>query len=365
MNKTPPVLFSPIHFRSLKMRNRIMVSPMCQYSSLDGCVSDWHRAHLGQFVLGGAGFLMIEMTNVEPIGRISPYCVGLYDDSTERALTDLLKFCASIGDVPVGVQLAHAGRKASTEPPWKGRGPVPISQGGWQPVAPSAIPVSENDLMPQALNTGQVRCLVDKFAQSAERAQRIGFQAIELHAAHGYLLHQFLSPLTNNRDDQYGGTIQNRMRFPLEVFEAVREAFDQGLPVGVRVSAVDWAEGGLTIDDTVEFARQLKALGCDWVDVSSGGLVPTQRVATGPGYQVEFAKQVRDRADIPTIAVGMITDPIHAEEIIGSGSADVVALARGMLYNPRWVWHAADELDHEVSYPDQYSRCRLSARNTQ
>ncbi len=363
MDNGTPALFRPIQFRQLTMPNRVMVSPMCQYSSTDGCVSDWHRAHLGQFALGGAGLLVIEMTNVEPIGRISPFCVGLYSDDCENALTELRRFCSRIGPVPIGIQLAHAGRKASTAPPWQGRHPVMQSDGGWQPVAPSAIPYSKDSLTPRELSVQEIRNLVRSFARSAARASRIGFEAIEMHAAHGYLLHQFLSPLTNQRTDEYGGSRKGRMRFPLEVFEAIRAEFNHDYPVGVRVSAIDWAPGGLTMDDTAEFATHLKALGCDWLDVSSGGLVPHQAIRTGPGYQVGLSRELRERTGIPTIAVGMITEPDQAESIIASGAADVVALARGMLYDPRWAWHAADALGYDMPYPNQYLRCRPSVRH--
>lgn len=349
-------------FRDLAMRNRIMVSPMCQYSSVEGCVSDWHRAHLGQFAIGGAGLLVIEMTNVQDVGRISPYCVGLYDDANETSLRELVAYCRRIGDVPIGIQLAHAGRKASTAPPWEDRRPLSAQDGGWETVAPSPIAPDERSPPPKELSEPEIHELVSSFEQSAKRAERIGIEAIELHAAHGYLLHQFLSPLSNRRNDRYGGSAENRMRFPLEVFEAVRGAFPDGKPVGVRVSATDWAPGGWTVEQTIKFARRLKSMGCDWIDVSSGGLVSRQKVRTGPGYQVKFAQAVREQAEIPTIAVGMITDPMHAEQIVRDGCADVVALARGMLYNPRWVWHAADALGVNVAYPDQYLRCRLDAR---
>lgn len=360
MSRSKPSLFTPISFRDLELVNRIIVSPMCQYSSNEGCVSDWHMMHLGQFAVGGAGLLIVEMTNVEAKGRISPFCVGLYSDENEAALKRVVEFCSKYGNVPIGVQLAHAGRKASTQPPWQQRKYITPQEGGWVPVAPSAISGTENGALPHALEEQEIVNLVNAFSESAQRANRIGFQAIELHAAHGYLLHQFLSPLSNQRNDRFGGTLQNRMRFPLQVFEAVRAVWPQDKPIGVRVSATDWADGGWRLEDTVKFAIELNNRGCDWIDVSSGGLVQHQDVTSSPGYQVHLSRAIREQAQIPTIAVGLITDPHHAESIISEGDADAVALARGMLYNPRWVWHAAQALDAQIKYPNQYLRCHPS-----
>ena len=351
-------LFTPIRFRDLECTNRIMVSPMCQYSAVDGCVSDWHQMHLGQFAINGAGLLMMEMTNVVPEGRISPYCVGLYNDQTELALMKVVDFCKFYGNVPIGVQLAHAGRKASTQPPWKNREFIPVEKGGWVPVAPTAISAVDGQPKPIALETEEVYALIDAFSLAAERAERIGFQAIELHAAHGYLLHQFLSPLSNFREDEFGGSLDNRMRFSLMVYEAVRAVWPDSKPLGIRVSATDWAEGGWDIESTIVLCERLKKLGCDWIDVSSGGLVAYQDVTIEPGYQVPLASVVRKAVEIPTCAVGLITDPDHAESIIANGDADMVALARGMLYNPRWPWHAAQHLGANVHYPNQYLRCQ-------
>ena len=358
MQTSNPSLFTSISFRELKLNNRIIVSPMCQYSSTNGCVSDWHLMHLGQFAVSGAGLILVEMTNVQPEGRISPHCVGLFDDKTEAALKRVVEFCRTYGNVPIGIQLAHAGRKASTRPPWQDRQYIPPEEGGWVPVAPSAISTGRGGAVPMALDREEIHQLVDDFAQSAIRADRAGFAAIELHAAHGYLLHQFLSPLSNLRDDEFGGTLDNRMRFPLAVFSAVREVWPAEKPVGMRVSATDWAVDGWQLDDTVQFATVLKALGCDWIDVSSGGLVQHQDITSEPGYQVHLARAVRNEVQIPTIAVGLITDPHHAESIIAKGDADAVALARGMLYNPRWPWHAAEALGAKVQYPNQYLRCQ-------
>ncbi len=318
--------------------------------------------HLGQFAVSGAGLLIMEMTNVEAKGRISPYCVGLYSDENEAALRRVVDFCRQYGNVPVAVQLAHAGRKASTQPPWQRRTPIAPEEGGWTPVAPSAITAATDSVTPRSLDVQEIESLVDAFAEAAIRAERIGFTAIELHAAHGYLLHQFLSPLSNRRTDEYGGSLHNRMRFPLAVFDAVRRVWPDKKPIGVRVSATDWVDGGWNLTETVEFATYLKKHGCDWLDVSSGGLVQHQDIVSKPGYQVHLSRAIRMQTQIPTIAVGLITDPHHAESIIADGDADAVALARGMLYNPRWPWHAAEALDAEVQYPNQYLRCQPSRK---
>lgn len=356
-------LFSPITMRQVTLENRIMVSPMCQYSAVNGCASDWHLMHLGQFAVSGIGLLMVEMTDVEPRGRISPYCMGLYSDENEQALNRVVQFCRRYGNTKIGIQIAHAGRKGSTLPPWQGRKPLPPARGGWQTVAPSALSTSKEAPEPKALDRGEIASLRNAFAAATRRAARIGFDVVELHAAHGYLLHQFLSPLSNLRDDEYGGSVENRMRFPLEVFTAMRAVWPANKPLGVRVSVTDWAEGGWTLEDTVLFISELKARDCDWVDVSSGGLVKNQTIPVGPGYQVPFADRIRAETGITTVAIGMITEAQQAEEIISTGKADMVALARGMLYDPRWAWHAAAELNGEVNYPVQYLRCRPWVRN--
>jgi NADPH2 dehydrogenase len=356
-------LFQPIRLRQIVLDNRIMVSPMCQYSAVDGCATDWHLMHLGQFAVSGAGLLMVEMTDVEPRGRITPFCLGLYSDDNERALQRVVDFCRRHGRARIGIQLAHAGRKASTLPPWEGRRRLMPEEGGWDPVAPSAVASGEGAPVPRALSLEEIEAIREAFVAATRRAARIGFDALELHCAHGYLLHQFLSPLSNRRTDRYGGTLENRMRFPLEVFAAMRAVWPEDRPLGVRVSATDWAEGGWDLPDTLEFARALKALGCDWIDVSSGGLVKNQRIKTYPGYQVPFAEAVRHATGLITVAIGMITEPRHAEAIIAQGQADLVALARGMLYDPRWAWHAAAELGASVYYPNQYLRCRPWVRN--
>ena len=355
-------LFSPITLRELTLENRIMVSPMCQYSGSDGCASDWHLMHLGQFAVAGVGLLTVEMTNVEARGRISPRCLGLYSDANEQALQRVVDFCRKHGSAKLAIQLAHAGRKASTRPPWEARDPLTIDKGGWQTVAPSAIAASADAAVPKALERDEIRSLVAAFASAARRAARIGFDAVELHGAHGYLLHEFLSPLSNRRNDEYGGSLENRMRFPLEVFGAVRAVWPPDKPVGMRVSATDWIDGGWTLEDTVTLAHELKARGCDWIDVSSGGMAPPDSIPVGPGYQVPFAERVRAATGMVTIAVGLITEPQQAEDIIASGKADMVALARGMLYDPHWTWHAAAALGAEATYPNQYLRCRPAQR---
>jgi len=355
-------LFQPIHLRGLALENRIMVSPMCQYSAVDGCMTDWHLAHLGMLANSGAALLCFEMTDVEAIGRITPGCSGLYSDASEAALRRVVAHCREHGQAKLAIQLAHAGRKASTTPPWDSRKTLKPEEGGWEPVAPSGIPMGEDELVPRALTLAEIRTLIAKFADATRRVRRLGFDAIELHGAHGYLIHEFLSPLSNRREDEYGGSLANRMRFPLEVFAAVRAEWPEDKPLGVRVSCTDWVEGGWDIDQTVAFARELKKLGCDWVDASSGGLVKNQVIPVGPGYQVPFAERVRREAGIATIAIGLITEAGQAEKIIADGKADMVALARGFLWDPRWAWHAALELGAAPQIPRQYLRSRPAGR---
>ena len=350
-------LFSPFRLRDLELRNRIMLSPMCQYAAADGCAGDWHLMHLGQYMVSGLGLAMVEMTNVQANGRITPHCLGLYNDACETALGRVVDYCRGLGDTPMAVQLAHAGRKASSRPPWQGRERLSADEGGWQTVGPSAISHNDDAPPPVELTRGDITQLIDDFVAATHRAERIGFDAIELHGAHGYLLHQFLSPLSNQRGDEYGGSRENRMRLPLEVFDAVRAVWPGHKPLGMRLSAIDWADGGLTIDDTIVMANALKSRGCDWIDVSSGGISYAEKIETGPGYQVGFAEAVRAQTGVNTIAVGMITESRQAEQIIASGQADMVALARGLLFNPRWAWRAAIELGEEAEYPDRYQRC--------
>jgi 2,4-dienoyl-CoA reductase-like NADH-dependent reductase (Old Yellow Enzyme family) len=349
-------LFSPVSLRGLTLSNRIVISPMCQYSAVDGAAQPWHMIHLGSLALSGAGMLTIEATAVEAEGRITPADLGLYDDATEAALAPVVAAIRKHSKIAVAMQLAHAGRKASSNAPWDGGQQIATSAGGWLAHAPSAVPHRPGEVPPLALDRQGLDRVLDAFAATARRAARLGIDALELHCAHGYLLHEFLSPIANRREDQYGGSIENRMRFPLEVFEAVRAAFPEDRPVGVRVSSSDWVEGGWDIEQTIAFARELKARGADWIDASSGGVSFEQKVQPGPGYQVQFAEAVRQATGMPTIAVGLITDPRQAEAIIAGGKADMIALGRAMLYDPRWPWHAAAELGAATDAPPQYWR---------
>ena len=353
-------LFSPYALRDLRLPNRIVVSSMCQYNSEDGCANDWHLMHYGQFAMGAAGLLMTEATHVSPVGRISPKCLGLYSDASQAALKRVVEFCHTHGVAALGIQIAHAGRKGSVSPPAAGSSPIAESEGGWQTVAPSALPYDVGWLTPLALDDAGLETIKRQFVASTERAAELGFDLAELHAGHGYLLHQFLSPLSNRRTDSYGGTLEGRMRFPTEIFAAVRAAWPVEKPLGIRLSATDWVDGGLTVEDIVAFGRVLKEIGCDFIDVTSGGLDPRQKITLCPGYQVPLAERVRKEVGIPVWAVGMITGPRQAEEIIATGKADFVAMARGMMWNPRWAWHAAQALGVDTDYASQYARCHPS-----
>ena len=352
----PAGLFTPFGIGPLELRNRIIVSPMCQYSADEGRATDWHVIHLGHLALSGAGLLSIEATAVEPQGRISPRDLGLWSDETEAALARALDSVRRWSDVPIAIQLAHAGRKASTRVPWEGSVQMSPHDGGWQPVAPSPIPFAPGDHPPSALDRPGLRRVREAFAAAALRAGRQGIDAVQLHCAHGYLLHEFLSPLSNQRDDEYGGTLENRMRFPLEVFDAVRAAFPHDRPVTVRVSATDWAPGGWDIEQTLAFAQALEARGCAAIDASSGGLTPAQRIPVGPNYQVPFARALKAATSLAVVAVGLITEFEQAEAIITTGDADFVALARAILFDPRWPWHAAAHFGATVNAPSQYLR---------
>lgn len=351
-------LFSPARLGQLPLKNRIVVAPMCQYSAEHGQASDWHRIHLGTLAQSGAGLLVLEATAVSPEGRITPGCLGLWDDATERALAAVLDSVRRYSAMPLAIQLAHAGRKASSEVPWRGGALIPPGAGGWRPEAPSALPHAAGEAAPAALDAAGLRRVRADFVAAARRAQRIGLQAVELHAAHGYLLHQFLSPLANARDDAYGGPLANRLRFPLEVFDAVRAALPPGLPVGVRVSATDWVDGGWDLEQTLAFADALKARGVDFLHVSSGGVSPRQQIPLGPGYQVHLAEAVKRASGVPTLAVGLITEARQAEAVVAEGRADFVALARAMLFNPRWPWQAAAALGAQVDAAPQYWRAQ-------
>ncbi len=349
-------LFSPFALGSLHLRNRLVVSPMCQYSAVDGSATAWHRVHLGQLAQSGAGLLFIEATAVEAIGRITPGCLGLYAPENVSALRAVLDDVRSFSDMPIGIQLGHAGRKASSARPWDGGQLLPASQGGWTTAAPSALPHGAHEAAPQALDAAGLERIRNAFVLAAQRAAELGLQAVELHCAHGYLLHQFLSPLANQRDDRYGGSLVNRMRYPLDVFDAVRAALPESIPLGVRVSATDWVDGGWDLEQTIALALALKARGCAWIDVSSGGVSPRQQIPIGPGYQVPLAKAVRATSGLPTIAVGLITEAQQAQGIVQDGSADLVALARALLWNPYWPWQAAAALGAQVKAPPQYWR---------
>ena len=352
-----PALFQPVTVGSLALSNRIVIAPMCQYSAENGCMTDWHLIHLGHLALSGAGLLTIEASAVVPEGRITYADVGLWDDATEAAMARVIESVRRHSDMPIAIQLAHAGRKASTDLPWKGgKQLAPTHADGWQTVAPSAQPFAEGENAPVALTADDLMALRDAFAESARRAARLGIDAVQLHGAHGYLLHQFLSPLSNRRDDEYGGSLDNRMRFPLAVYDAVRAAFPADRPVTMRVSGSDWVEGGWDADQTVAFAQALEARGCAAIHVSSGGLDPRQDIPVGPSYQVPLARAVKQGCGLPVVAVGLITDYDQAEAIVGTGDADMIALARTILYDPRWPWHAAAHLGAKVKAPDQYLR---------
>ena len=349
-------LFSPFSIGPLQLKNRIVIAPMCQYSAENGEATDWHMIHLGHLALSGAGLLIIEATAVEPAGRITPGDLGLWSDATEAALKKVLTAVRKYSPIPIGIQINHAGRKASSQRPWEGGLLIPADQGGWQTLAPSALPYSPNDAAPQALDEAAMQRVLQAFVATAQRAHRLGIDAIEIHAAHGYLLHQFLSPLANTRSDKYGGSLENRMRFPLAVFEAVRAALPEQVPVGIRVSGTDWVDGGWDIEQSIAFGKALHARGCAFMHVTSGGLSPLQKISLGPNYQVPLADKIRAETGLPTIAVGLVTEPEQAEAILTNGQADLVALARGILFDPRWPWHAAAKLGGEVSAPPQYWR---------
>ena len=349
-------LFSPINLRSLSLPNRIVISPMCQYSAVNGAATDWHLMHLGNLAMSGASLLCLEATAVEADGRISPFDLGLWNDATEAALVPVLALVRKYSNIALCVQLAHAGRKASSKRPWDGGSLIMPVDGGWQPHAPSPVPQKDGEPAPIELDSAGLHRIRTAFVDSATRAARLGFDAIELHGAHGYLLHQFLSPISNRRTDGYGGSLENRFRFPLEVFDMVRAAFPADKPVGIKLSATDWIEGGWDLQQTIEFAHILKARGVDWIDVSTGGISRAQKIPVGPGYQVPFAEAVKSATGVNTMAVGLITNALQAEEIISSGKADFVALARGILFDPRWPWHAAAELHAKVAAPPQYWR---------
>jgi 2,4-dienoyl-CoA reductase-like NADH-dependent reductase (Old Yellow Enzyme family) len=351
------VLFTPFRIRNLELANRIVIAPMCQYSAEEGCMNDWHLIHLGQLAFSGAALLTIEATAVTEAGRITYADVGLYSDKTQAAMGRVLDSVRRWSTMPIGIQLSHAGRKASTEVPWKHGGPLlPEDPNGWQTVAPSAIPFAPKYNVPAELDRKALGETRAAFASAARRAGQLGLDLVQLHAAHGYLLHQFLSPLSNQRTDDYGGSPEKRMKFPLEVFDAVRQAFPAERPVSVRVSATDWIPGGLDVQQTIAFGQELESLGCDAVHVSSGGNGLDQKIPIGPSYQVPLARAMKASLHIPVVAVGLITAFEQAEAIVLTGDADLVALARAMLYEPRWPWHAAAKFGASVRTPSQYLR---------
>jgi 2,4-dienoyl-CoA reductase-like NADH-dependent reductase (Old Yellow Enzyme family) len=354
-------LFSPITLRQLTLENRIAVSPMCQYSAKDGSASDWHLMHLGQFAISGTGLVIIEATHVEPRGRITSSCLGLYSDDNEAALKRVVDFCHAHGSAKIGLQLSHAGRKGSAKRPWDGRGqPLTEDEGAWETVGCSGIPFSKGWPASSPLDERGLSEVKQAHVDAAFRAQRIGIDLLELHAAHGYLLHEFMSPLGNTRIDRYGGSVENRIRFVLEIFGDVRQAWPTEKPFGTRISATDWIDGGWDIEDAIVLCRELKSLGCDYITVSSGGLSPAQKIEIGEGHQVPLAARIREAVDIPVMAVGMINRPAHAQDIIATGEADMIAIARGMLFDPHWTWRAAAELKADFQAPPQYIRAKKS-----
>ena len=354
------LLFAPLALRGLTLPNRIVVEPMTQFSTRDGTAGDWHLMHLGQYAVSGAGLVLTESTYVAPDARNTPMCLSLYTDEQEQAITRIKRFFDAYGTARFGVQLCHAGRRASAREPWLGGGPRAPADGGHETWAPSPIPISSRWPAPRPLDNAQMHRIRDAFVAASRRAWQAGADVIELHCAHGYLMHQFLSPLSNQRTDRYGGNLENRMRFPLEVFAALRAASPDDKPVGVRVSATDWVAGGWDLAQTITFAKALQALGCDFIDVSSGGLSTEQRIVVGPGYQTPFAAAIKAAVRMKVIAVGLITDPHQAEAILRDGHADMIGLARAVMYDPRWPWHAAHALGAAMDYPRQYERAHPS-----
>ncbi len=355
-------LFAPITLRGATFANRIVVSPMCQYSADEGSATDWHTMHLGKLAVSGVGLVIVEATHVEPQGRITHGCLGLYSDENERRLADVMAFCRRYGGAKLGLQLSHSGRKGSAHVPWDRRGePLADDEGAWTTVAPSAIPHAVGWPVPAALDDKGLARVKESHVAATQRAARIGFDLAEVHIAHGYLLHEFLSPLSNRRTDRYGGSLENRMRYPLEVFAAMRAVWPDDRPMGVRHSVTDWVPGGWCESDAIAFARELKALGCDYLTATSGGLAVEQQIPLGEGHQVPFARLLKEAIGLPVMTVGMIFDPHHAEAVIHQADADFVALARGVLHDPHWAWRAAATLGADVTYPKQYVRGYKSA----
>lgn len=356
------MLFSPLKMRGVELPNRIVVSPMGQYSAKNGSCSEWHMMHLGSLAVSGAGLLIIEASAVCPQGRLSPNDLGIWSDENAAALEPAINFCRKFGGAKIGQQLWHAGRKASTTVAWERQQAIPLDKGGWTPEGASAIPYPDRNT-PVALDAAGIKRAIKDHVDAAKRADALGVELLEIHGAHGYLIHNFLSPLTNQRTDAYGGSLKNRMRFALELFKEVRDAWPERKALGIRISTTDWADGGWEVEDSIQLVNKLKELGCDYVTASSGGSVAEQRLNVFPGYQVPNGERIRRETGMCTMAVGLITQPKQAEEILTSGKADLVALGRGMLYNPRWPWHAAVELGEEFFYPKQYERSHPSMRS--
>ena len=348
-------LFQPLELRSVTLPNRIVIAPMCMYSAKDGSATDWHTIHLGNLALSGAGLLFVEATGVEARGRISPGCTGLYSDANEAAMKRVIDIVRTYSAMPLGIQLGHAGRKASTHPPQQGGAPLKADEGAWETIGPSATPFGEGWHTPRAMDRALMDEVIAAAVTATERAARIGFDVVELHGAHGYLVSEFLSPIANKRNDGYGGEIANRIKFPMELFEAMRAVWPSDKPLGVRLNGTDWDDEGLHVEDAIVFAKALAAAGCDFLDISGGGnsLV---RPPLAPGYQAPYAAKIKAASGIPTMAVGMIRNPKLAESLIASGDVDMIAMARGILYEPRWPWRAAFELGEEAPYAPQYGR---------
>ena len=362
-------LFSESTLGPIDLTNRLVIAPMCQYSAIDGNATDWHLMHIANLAMSGAATVILEATAVEPEGRITPGCLGLWSDETQQSLARSIILARQQSDAKLLIQLAHAGRKASCALPWQGAKQIRPEGGGWQTSSASEIAFADDDCKPVALDLQGIERIKKAFADSARRSAELGLDGIEIHAAHGYLLHQFLSPLSNQRTDAYGGSLERRMRLPLEVFDAIKAVIPPHMTLGVRISATDWVEGGWSLQESIELCKQLKNRGCDFVDVSSGGMSTLQKIPLGPGYQLSLAQAIKDQVGMTTIAVGLITDAIQAEQVLLSGQADMVAIARAVLYDPRWGWHAAAQLGASVSAPPQYwraapaSQSRLFKRN--
>ncbi|WP_043892673.1 NADH:flavin oxidoreductase/NADH oxidase [Providencia sneebia] len=350
-------LFSPKEIGQISLENRVVIPPMCQYSAIDGMPTAWHNAHYMNLALSGASLVIVEATSVVPEGRITYKDLGLWDDNQANLMKEMLANIRQFANARFGIQLAHAGRKASTDLPWLGGASLSAQdEHGWQTVSASSLPF-EGSYLPRALSKEEIQHIIQQFVESAKRAEYAGFDMIEIHAAHGYLLHQFLSPLSNNRQDEYGGSFENRSRLLIEIFHEVKKAISENIAIGVRISATDWIEGGWNLEESIQLAKYLETLQCDYINVSSGGLSGKQQIPVSPNYQVPLAEAIHKQTNMPVIAVGLITEPIQAEAIIATGQADFIAVGRGILFDPRWPWHAAAQLNHTIQVAPQYLRC--------